>query len=233
MTRATLTRLRLVVPGVIILIVAFFLLPSSLRFQDVSQYLVSPMGLFSLVIVCVMGGLYNITGIRWLFLRDALSVIQANIKQKLTVPFYGDEQIRANIESLIRGRQLMHVFYRIVDNDESLKVKAQGVYSNGLLWSTTADVMIISSFAVPVYLIAHLFNPLPHYCVVAFILSAIYLIAALFLMPKVTAEHIELSSEQLEFIVQHYRDELYKQLLDLASGQPVESVATRDDPNAQ
>lgn len=233
MTRTTLEKLRLVVPGVVILVVFFFLLPSFPRVEDLSQFLLWLAGLLYLVIVCVIGGLYNIIGIRWWFLRDSQSLIQANIKQKLTVPFHGEDQIRANIESLIQGRQLMHVFYSIVDNDESLKVKAQGVYFNGLLWSTIADVMAISSFGIPVYLIVYLFNPLPHYFVVALILCIIYPIAALFLMPKVTSKHIELSNDQLEFIVQHYRDELHEQLLNLASGQRVESVATPDDTKAR
>lgn len=217
MTKTTLKKLRLVIPGVITLIVFFFLLPSSFRVQDLSQFLLSLTGLGYLVIVCAIGGLYNIIGVRGLFLGDSLLLIQANIKQKLTVPFYAEDPIRAKIESLTEGRQLMNVFYRIIDNDESLKSKSQDVYFNGLLWSTTADVMALTSFAIPVYLMAYLFNPLSHYPLMALVLSVIYLFAALFLMPKVTSKHIELSNDQLDFILQHHRDELHKQLLDLAS----------------
>lgn len=230
-SKTTLKTLRLIVPGVMTITVASLLFNSSL--QDLSQFLRSLEGLLYLVIVFPIGYLYNIMNFRGPFLRDSLSLIQANIKEKLTAPFLTEDVIAANIESLTRGRQLMHVFYSIVDNDESLKSRTQDVYSNGLLWSTTADVMAVTFIFVPVYVIGYLFKPLPHYLFVALGLCITYLVAALFLMPKVTSRHIALSNYQLEFILQRRPDELHEQLLNLASGQPVESVATPDDPKAQ
>ncbi|TKJ29034.1 MAG: hypothetical protein CEE40_09680 [Chloroflexi bacterium B3_Chlor] len=230
-SKTTLKTLRLIVPGVMTITFASLLFKSSL--QDLSQFLRSLEGLLYLVIVFPIGYLYNIMNIRGPFLRDSLSLVQANIKGKLAAPFCAGNLIGAKVESLTQGRQLMHVFYSIVDNDESLKSKTQDVYQNGLLWSTTADVMAVTLFFIPVYLFAYLFKPMPHYLVVALGLCITYLFAALVLMPKVTSRHIELSNDQLDFILQRHPDELYEQLLNLASGQPVESVATPDDPKAQ
>lgn len=231
MSKTTLKTLRLIVPGVMILTFASFLFLSSL--QDLAESLRWVEGLLYAVIVFPIGYLYHVMNIRGPFLRDSLSLIQANIKEKLTAPFRTEEVIGENIESLNKGRQLLHVFYNIVDNDESLKSKTQNVYFNGLLWSSTADLMAISFVFVFIYIIAYVRKPVPHYLFIALGLCIVYIFAARVAMPRVTAKHIELSSEQLEFIVQHHREVLRKQLLDLALGQPVESVATRDDPNAQ
>ena len=212
-----------------ILTVASFLFRSSL--QDLSEFLRSLEGLLYLVIVFPIGYLYDIMNIRGRFLRDSLSLIQANIQEKLTAPFRTEDVIEVNIESLTQGRQLLHVFYSIVDNDESLKSKSQDVYLNGLLWSSTADLMAVTLLFIPVYVIAYLFKPLPHYLPIALGLCIAYLFAARVAMPRVTSKHIELSDDQLDFILQHHRDELHEELLRLASRKSVANAATPDDTN--
>lgn len=234
MTKTTLKRLRFIIPGVITVILGFFLRPSPPGLEELGEFVSAlPRLGYSIVVVCVIGYVYDIMNVRGLFLGHSLSLIQANIKEKLTAPFLTEDVIAANIESLTRGRQLMHVFYSIVDNDESLKSKSQQVYFNGLLWSTTADVMAVALFFIPVYVFAYLFKPMPHYLRIALILCFTCLFAGRVAMRRVTSRHIALSNDQLEFILQRHRDELREQLLNLASGQPVESVATPDDPKAQ
>jgi hypothetical protein len=223
--------LEFVVPGVMILVFGCFLGHSSL--QELAEFLRSVENLLYIVIVFPIAYLYNIMNFRGPFLRGSHSLIQANIKEKLIAPFETEEVIKVNKESLTQGQQLVNLFYRIVDNDESLKSKTQDVYFNGLLWSSTADLMAVSLLFIPVYIIAYVIRPLPHYLPIALGLCIVFLFASRVAMPRVTSRHIELSNDQLEFILQHHREDVHKGLLRLASDAAVRVTTPDDGPKAQ
>jgi len=230
MSKTTLKTLRFIVPGVMILTVASLLFRTSL--QDLPELLRSVEGLVYLVVVLPICYVYDIMNIRGLFLRRSHSQIDANIKERLIAPFRSEAVITEGIESLSQGRRLLNLFYSIVDKDESLKSKTQDVYLNGLLWSSTADLMAVSSLFVPVYVIAYLLKSVPHYLPVALGLCIVYVFAARVAMPRVTSRHIELSNDQLDFILEHHREDVYHELLRMASPEPVPTAGTPHDPEA-
>jgi hypothetical protein len=76
--------------------------------------------------------------------KNTLREIQLNIKRQLfengrTIPISDVDRDR-----IMGGNEIMSIFYKIVDNDDSLKEKAKIVRSNGLFWTSTADVAVIS-----------------------------------------------------------------------------------------
>ena len=95
----------------------------------------------------------------------------------------------------------MHVFYKLVDNDESLKKKANNVYFNGIFWTSSADLLLIS--LVFWYVYRRLFAHINH----ALLFSNLFLILAvlaIILHFLSVLKHIRLSKDQLGFI------EIYK-----------------------
>jgi hypothetical protein len=94
----------------------------------------------------------------------------------------------------------MHVFYNLIDNDESLKRKGANVYFNGLFLTSTADIflILISFSCIYKYLTRinfHEYNYNILFLIISF-LSAVFHLTS-------TLNHIMLSNEQLEYIDSH------------------------------
>lgn len=229
MSQETLKRFRLIVPGVIILIALYLLdLPfydSIARklgmgvpaWSELSEDTV--LYLLLVIVVVVLGGLYYAFDVRGPFLRDSLRRIRNNIRDQLLAPFEDDDTIAPAAARLRKGRTLLHIFYHFVDNDESLKQKAKRVYFNGLIWSTTADVMAVSTVSALLSLLLYIASGRTHYLGLTAVFWAIYVLSAQVILPRVTKRHIELGDNQLEFILVHYRDELRTRLEKAAAAQ--------------
>jgi hypothetical protein len=227
MSKDTLKKFRLIVPGVMI-VFAFLPLfnlkvipqvgaPVYPLFQSLSSLL--PDYVISSLALIICGVLYYTLNIRYYFIRESHKNIQLNIKSTLLSPFGSDPLLAPKFASLRQGRTLMNIFYDFVDNDESLKVKAGSVYFNGLLWSSFADLQAVSLIATVVYLACFLLFRDNQFTYLAIICLALSLIARFILLPRVTAQHIELSNEQLEFILQKYPKELREKLVNSAGKQ--------------
>jgi hypothetical protein len=230
MSKTTMKTLRFVVPGVMVLTVATLLFRTSL--QELRELLGWVEGLVYLVVVLPVCYVYYVMNVRRPFLKGPHSRIDANIKKRLTAPFRTEAVINENIESLSQGRRLVNLFYSIVDKDESLKSKTQDVYLNGLLLSSTADLMAVSLLFVPVYVIAYFVRLVPHYLLVALGLCIVYLFAARVAMPRITSRHIELSNDQLDFMLEHHSGDVRDGLVRMASEQPAATAGIRHDPGA-
>lgn len=215
MKKETLKVLRIIVPGVIIFIFFLPLTQGDFDFSALISSLISLKGLLSPIVICGLGGLYNIINLRKWFVADSHLLIHDNIKSKLLSPFSDDHLIAGSSERLREGRNLLHVFYYFVDRDPSLKEKAKNIYFNGLLWSSTADIMALSCMFMASYLIGYLFLNRDHYLIGALVLGLLCLFASWALMPIVTKKHIALSDEQLDYIKLHYKEALHSKLLDL------------------
>jgi len=170
------------------------------------------------VAVVVLGALYRILDLRRFASRKSLRRVNNNIKDKLLDPCLKDSLISAAAGNLREGRALMHVFYKFIDRDPTLQEKAKRVRFNGLFWSSVADLTTIGAFGALTYWFAFMFTDRFHHLVMELGLGFVFLVAHFLLMPLVTRHHLDLSNEQLEFIVQNSRSELCADIRKLASG---------------
>ena len=112
--------------------------------------------------------------------------------------------------------RLLKVFYYFVDNKESLKERAKGVYLNGLLWSSVADAMVMTLLLAGVSIIFYLALWRFYHLIVAVVAIAVCALLSRFLMPRVVAKHIDLGDEQVGFILDLHEPELRGKLEELA-----------------
>jgi hypothetical protein len=215
MEQETLHKLRMIMPGLILLIVLFFLFQpdvdaTKLLNQSVSED--SVLYIVAAIAVIGMGVTYYLLNLRKYAMKNPLEKIRENIERELLRPFLNNEKISGGSSELKKDRKLMNIFYGFVDNDKSLEKRSKEVYLNGLILSTTADIRIISLFAAVLYLIVWRNTQTTQYLFFTEISVAV-LISTFIIMPLVTKKHIELSNLQLELIVTKYKKELQNELV--------------------
>jgi hypothetical protein len=208
MSKETLHTLRLIIPGLILLIIIIPLLQNGQGFLDIK---LSTDSLIYIFVVFGFGVVFYVINPRMYIMRNSLKKINENIKDKLTAPFADDPDIKNSIPKLHEGYTLMNVFYYFIDHDETLKARAGEVYFNGLIWSSLADCLILSPLGTIIYLIAFLITKnsflltLASVCVIIGILSKV-------LIPVVVKRHISFSNNQLTYIIEA-KEELRKQII--------------------
>ncbi len=176
------------------------------------KYLKGPL---YLIVILSLAGLYYIINPRKFFIKDSLRKFHDNIKTKLLSPFSDDDRITRSTDELMKGRKLILIFYKLIDNDESLKKKAKNIYFNGLIWTAVADIMAVSSIAIGFYIIRFFFLQRDHFLFFSLGLAVLHLIASRILMPIVTKRHIELMDEQLDHIELNYTEDVRSELIKL------------------
>ena len=208
MERKTLKFLRLLIPG---LIVIFEFIPL-LNYLKINFKIGE--GWFSysylVVLALVIGSIYHIYNIRYTVTNVSHRKIDLNIVTSL-IKIYNKE-ITQEEYNYLKDKRLLHIFYYFIDKDPSLTAKSQLVYFNGLFWTSTADLTILSALASIVYLIFGLFifqeNTL---WLVGIFLSGISLLAIVFHFYSIL-NHYKLSNDQIEFIETHYQKELKEKI---------------------
>lgn len=217
MKKETLKKLRIVIPGVFCLIMILPLFQETFSLESLKKAFDSISGgVLYMIIVAGVGGLYYISDIRGIFLRESLYRIHQNIKLGLLGLCYDDAEIMGAFKKLMEGRTLILVFYGFIDKDESLKEKAKNVYFNGLVWSTVADITALSAIGLIIYLIGFFVAGRSHFLWIALAAAVLHLFCEFACMPRVTNKHIDLGSEEIEHIGIHCRAELNKRLRELA-----------------
>jgi hypothetical protein len=230
MSKENLSRLRIFVPGVMLLIVLALVVTPLL----LAWYSADPQGMASLarsfssigptIITAVLLGLgayvlgsaYQILGIRQLLLRKSRQEIDSNIKDRLLAPYLQQEPISKAADNMRKDRSLLNVFYYFVDNKESLKERAKSVYLNGLLWSSVADAMAMALLLAAVSATFYLALWRVYYLIVAVVALTALMLLWRFVMPRVVAKHIALGDEQIGFILDLHEPELREKLEELA-----------------
>lgn len=217
MSMVTLKYWRLLVPG--ILLILLFRVVIQDNFSDISkaftsfQWEDSP----SLGLSIIIGALYYIFKIRDPLWNPYHKRVQNNIKDTLIIPLISelDEQQRIYLKD---GRKLMNVFYYFVDNDKSLSEKANRVRFNGLFWTSTVDLTIITAFGSLIFWVRLIIETDLFYLWMALILAGLS-VASYGLIKLTTKRHISLSNEQLEIILQSHKPALKSRIYDLLGNQ--------------
>lgn len=216
MSMNTLKYLRLLVPGILVLIIFILAIQdgfdelvdlgktlSNLQFKD---------GLY-IAIFIVLGALYYIFNIRDLLWNPYHKRVQSNIKETLINPFR-EELNQQQRDTLKEGRKLMNVFYYFIDNDNSLAQKANRVRFNGLIWTSTIDLTIITATGSLVFWVKTIMEMNSYSLWMAVILLIIAFIS-FGLIQLTTRKHLSLSNEQLEIICQLHKEKLHEKINEL------------------
>lgn len=209
-----LKQMRIIVPGIVVLL---FLIPiyvylyGSGKLFDKDNVNIGT-GVMSLLICYLIGYVYNSYQLRGWRNKKTLKEINLNIKQQLfeigrTLPTSDDDKNR-----IIDGKELMSIFYNIVDNDHSLTEKAKIVRSNGLFWTSTADVAVISMIFTYIYLVLFLVSKGLYYAYAGLIIGSIGLFFGCILHPTSVKRHISLSNDQIGYMKDIYLETLRQKI---------------------
>jgi len=210
MTKSRLKQLRLILPGVIVLIylVIFdqftfehlFSIPESFKTNSKFLYLLY------FILAIIVGTIYHILKIRHFLWDNYLPLIQQNIRERL-LKISGNELNFENLEVFKSWKNIKDVFYYHVDNDPSLQDKANSVRFNGLIWTTIMDIAIISFMVSMILFSAGLWSSNTDIIIEAYIPLTVCIIC-LFLIGPVTKSYIEESNKQLNYMELHLKKEI-------------------------
>lgn len=192
-----LNSLRFIAPGIII--VLFWSILGSLTGDwkiEIPQKL-SDIG--SYISAIVVAALYYLTPLRDWANRKHFNLISENIRRSLVEIGGGDIG-----SPLSKWSKLRRLFYRIIDSDASLTIKAKQAYFNGFIWTTIADIKVISlafaTYALLYGLIISSQGSLFGSVLFLFVATICWAIGYV-----VTQKHKAISDEQLKIIRQFHR----------------------------
>ena len=201
MEQTTLKYLRILIPGLIFYLglfpIAKFYIGSS---YDIKSLDFAYVTVFSLLI----GAIYDQFNLRYIVIKPSGYFIDKSIFNRL-LSIYNKQINPSQKDYLKKDRKYMHVFYKLLDNDESLKKKTNNVYFNGIFWTSSADLLLISFVFWYVY--RWRFVQIDH----ALLFSDLFLIlAGLAMILHILSvwKHRRLSNDQLGFIAIYKRTEV-------------------------
>jgi hypothetical protein len=204
MEQTTLKYLRVLVPGIICLLGLYPAYRYYLgELYDIKSLDVTYLTLISLI----LGSIYHQLNIRWLILRVSSEDIDNNILNNLKLSYPGtltDEQSK-----FLSGKsRFKSILYRLIDNHESLKKKANNVYFNGIFWSSTADLVLFGAAFGLLYFFA--FSSVPdsvRFSKMFFVISGL----SLLLHYLSVRTHLKLGDDQFSYINDLLRKEVKEQ----------------------
>ena len=223
MGREKLHWFRLLTPGALAAFFCLTLFNPSLDLTTFATVLKQWQGV--VIIVCLLLGYpYRAFDVRRLFLRDFWETVNRNIEDQLLAIARRRLVISLDQETYLRDdRRLMDVFYRSVDNDESLKAKVAGIYFNGYLTTLGVDIVTVSGLAAIAHGIA--------WIMVGGSLHITWTLICLSLMPlawvtfrQSIKRHLALSNEQLRYIGNFNADKVCKSVEAVLRNMPSESA---------
>lgn len=217
MELSTLKKMRKVVPGTVFL---FFSVPMYQFFAEnlfkIDENLKFVLEGYGAVLAIIIGSLFGTLKTRSLRNDSTYKKINENIKSRLLKEGLTEERTEDEKENVKKSTSLMHVFYHLIDNDESLKEKSKLVRDNGLIWTSTADVAILGCFFSWLYFILILIFGADGILVSsALMIGSIGLISGAVLHPIAVKEHINLGNEQIDFILTNHKAELQRRVTGL------------------
>jgi hypothetical protein len=203
MNLETLKKLRLLIPGIIIVIYGLFYI-SIISEKEFSGFEFKEYTIPS-VIALIIGVFYEMFEVRYLVTNYSHKKIDLNIKNHIcrlfTQPLNDIQR-----QFIFKKNRLKSIFYHVVDNDESLKQKSKNIYFNGIIWTSTADLSIISIFISVLVLISMAFfeGSIKSDLLIFGLTTIMIGLISLGLHSLAFLKHIKLSNEQIDFIETHH-----------------------------
>ena len=222
MEQTTLKYLRILIPGLIFYLGFYPIF--KYYFGDV--YDIKSLDFsFVTVISILIGGIYYQLNFQYLITSFSLKKINNNIFDHL-VRAYGKD-INQYQKNELKQRH-MTVFYRIIDNDESLKKKANNVYFNGIFWTSSADFFLFGLVFWVIY--RFIFSDVDD----SRLFSDLFLslaVLSIFLHVISVRKHITLSNDQLRFIDVHKKKEVTEYFDNILQQLPKHSIEEGSEGN--
>jgi hypothetical protein len=203
----TLKWLRIIAPGVII-VVLWWILGA---LTDLWGFTV-PRKIDELmkdVIPIGLGGVYYLTPAREVSNQHFFKDVNNHLRSRL-VTISGLPDAPAYTWQNLRG-----VFYSIVDSDSSLKVKSGLAYFNGFFWTTIADLRAISGVFLIISLTMYMLNAKD--AILAVISFSTVFLLTIPLSFGVTQKQKSIGEEQIEIIQLNHLDILREKMVSIAS----------------
>lgn len=217
MELSTLKRYRKIVPGLLSVFFSapllFVYAPEVLNYEANGNFEERLVGTLITVVIFSIGTLFDNFKWRGNRLKHSADQINYNIKSRLIDISTADLSIsNQEKEALLANsdRRLMRVFYRIVDNDNSLQEQSKIVKDNGAFWTSSADVALLSLVFTIIYFLLALIDSANSifFMIFGLLIGLLGLVSGLIIHPKVTKSHIKLSNEQLDTIAQFHTKEV-------------------------
>src|SRR5260221_7542165 len=199
MERKTLKFLRLLIPG-LSLILEFmpllYLLKGNIKIGE--GWLT-----YSIIVIpsVIIGAIYYMADFRQFITRYSHRKIDLNITSSLLKIY--NKPITQEQRNFLKEKRLKHIFYNLVDNDASLTAKSQMVYFNGIFWTSTAHIFLISIFSGIAYTAVGLNMGISNIWLTGILLLGVGLLSFSFHILTIF-RHFNLSDDQLEYIETHY-----------------------------
>ncbi len=151
MEQKTLSQLRLIIPGIFAIIIgtSYYFTITNKSFQEVyfTEYLIP----FLIAIGFI--ALFSLTKIRFLISNYFQKKFKLIIKNQI-VKSYTKGLTKKQKQYLYKNNTLKNVVFKIIENNESLKKKLTHSFFNGLIWTSIADLLIISFLFSFVYFLS-------------------------------------------------------------------------------
>lgn len=205
MQRGTLKNIRLVMPAVIIAIL-FFVLSRMLGFTKVKMPDNLKDALYNAPLVAI-GVIYAYSPLRDLANRKFHQRVNENIRARL-VRIAG----LADDPNKYEWKRVKNVFYRQIDADPSLGKRSEDIMFNGVIWTSLADLSIISMMFV-VFAVILWIAKFDGAAEATAVMGCIC-IASRLLQILSTSRHVALGNDQLDYMEQFRRDAI---IADMAS----------------
>jgi hypothetical protein len=222
--RETLHWFRLITPGALAAFVALTLFNPALDGEYIAEVLHKWEGL--VVVLCLLLGFpYRVFDVRNLFLGEFFKQVNENIADKLLAIVRRKRSLSKEQQEFLReDRRLMQVFYRMIDNDESLKAKTTGVYFNGYLTTLGVDIVTVGGIAAILHAVAWARSGATLHLEWVVGCIAIALVAWVIFRQSIK-RHVALSNEQLSFIGNFYADKVCESVDAILRNMPAEKPA--------
>jgi hypothetical protein len=201
MEQTTLKYLRVLIPGIACYLGAF---PFVKYYFGDAYHIESLDFAYVTVFSLLAGAVYYQINLQCLAMYPSHLLINKNILKRL-IAIYGKRITPSQKTYLTSNQRYLHVFYRLIDSDESLKKKSYNVYFNGIFWTSSIDLFIVCMifwllyrFVFPQVTDASLFSD------VFLTLAVLSIILHVLSVRK----HISLSNDQLSYIESFKREEV-------------------------
>ncbi|MDP1814574.1 MAG: hypothetical protein Q8K92_09025 [Leadbetterella sp.] len=202
MEQSTLKTLRILIPGLITIII-FLIFYSVIRNKDIFELKLIDYSYITIIALAV-GTLYYLLEPRHLVTNLSHKKIDLNIKNHI-INLYTSALTKEQRQFLFQKNILKNIFYRIVDNDESLKKKSSLVYFNGLIWTSTADLFLLSGLSSIFFLFSIvIYKEHTSELLLWAIILICFCLISLFLHALSYLRHIKISNDQIEYIETHH-----------------------------
>lgn len=224
MGRETLHWFRLLTPGVLAALAFISVAVPDLDGATIRGFVDDWEGVAILVFMAI-GYPYRVLNVRKVFLGDFWESVDRTIESRLLeIVARRSTLTDAQVQYLRSDRHLMDVFYRVVDDDATLKNRTSGIYFNGYLTTLGVDFAVVAGLTAAVHLLFWVIRAQDEHLAWAVGLVVSSCVAYLILVKRSVQRHKDLSNEQLRFIANFHAASVCESVQSILLGMPMDAA---------